>query len=276
MFVRILVLLLATLPLAAEIKTDVEFAVVEDVHLTLDAWMPEGKGPFPAVIVVHGGGFTAGDKQTYVKPLFDPLTRGGFAWFTINYRLAPKYRFPAAAEDVERAVHYVKSHAKEYKVDSKRIALMGESAGGHLVSFVGAQNKPKARVAAVVSFYGPHDFEARAVEAGKLSDSVKAFLGVSELNDKTRRVLREASPITYVKKGMPPFLLIHGTKDPLVPYEQSVKMCEKIKSAGASCEVFTVEGAGHGVGNWEKDPAFLPYKEKMVEWLKKTLRVRVS
>ncbi len=204
MFARTLALLLAALPLAAELKTDVEFAVVEDVRLTLDAWVPEGKGPFAAVIVVHGGGFTAGDKQTYVKPLFDPLTRGGFAWFTINYRLAPKYRFPAAVDDVERAVEWVKSHAKEYKVDAKRIALMGESAGGHLVSFVGAQNKPASRVAAVVSFYGPHDFEARAVETEKLSDSVKAFLGVSELNDETRRLLREASPISYVKKGMPP------------------------------------------------------------------------
>ncbi len=271
MFSRMLLLLLAVSPLAAELKTDIEFAVVEDVHLTLDAWTPAGKGPFPAVIVVHGGGFTAGDKQTYVKPLFDPLTRSGFAWFTINYRLAPKHRFPAAVEDVERAVQYVKSHAKEYKVDAKRITLMGESAGGHLVSFVGAQNKLAARVAAVVSFYGPHDFESRAVEAGRLSDSVKAFLGISELNDDTRRILREASPISYVKKGMPPFLLIHGTNDPLVPYQQSVKMCEKMKSIGASCEVFTVEGAGHGVGGWEKNPAFQTYKEKIVEWLKKTL-----
>lgn len=264
-------LLLAAFPLAAEIKADIEFAVVDGVRLTLDAYVPEGKGPFPAVIMVHGGGFTAGDKQTYVKPLFGPLTRGGFAWFTINYRLAPKYRFPAAVEDVERAVQYVKSHASEYKVDPKRIALMGESAGGHLVSFVGAQNKPASRVAAVVSFYGPHDFEARAVQHGKLSDSVKAFLGVAELNEHTRRILREASPITYVHKGMPPFLLIHGTNDPLVPYDQSVKMCEKMKQAGGSCEVFTVEDAGHGIGGWEKNPAFQPYKEKMIEWLKQSL-----
>ncbi len=82
-------LLLAALPAAAALQTDIEFAVVGQVRLTLDAWVPEGAGPFPAVIVVHGGGFTAGDKQTFVKPLLEPLTRGGFAWFTINYRLAP-------------------------------------------------------------------------------------------------------------------------------------------------------------------------------------------
>ena len=263
--------LLAALLLQAELRTDIEFAKVEDVSLTLDAYIPDGVGPFPAVIVVHGGGFTAGDKQTYVKPLFDPLTRGGFTWFTINYRLAPKYCFPAAVEDVERAVQYVRAHAREYKVDAKRIALMGESAGGHLVSFVGAQNKPTSRVAAVVSFYGPHDLEARAVQQGKLSDSVKAFLGLTELNDETLRSLREASPITYVHKGMPPLLLIHGAKDLLVPYDQSVKMCDKMKQAGAACEVFTIEGAGHGVGGWEKNPAYQAYKDKMVEWLKKTL-----
>ncbi|MBI3698110.1 MAG: alpha/beta hydrolase [Acidobacteria bacterium] len=270
----LLLLLAAALPLAAEMRTDVEFAVAGDVHLTLDAWVPEGKGPFAAVIVVHGGGFTNGDKQTYVKPLFEPLTQGGFAWFTINYRLAPQYHFPAAVEDVERAVEYVKSHAREYRVDPKRIALMGESAGGHLVSFVGAQNKRASRVAAVVSFYGPHDLETRAVQSKALRDSEKAFLGLTELNDETLRALREASPITYVKKGMPPFLLIHGTEDKAVPYDQSVRMCEKMKQAGNRCEIFTVEGAPHGVGPWEKNRAFQAYKEKMVAWLKQTLSGR--
>lgn len=267
----VLLLLAAALPLAAELRSDIEFAVAGDEHLTLDAWVPEGRGSFPAVIIVHGGGFTAGDKQTYVKPLFDPLRYAGFAWFTINYRLAPKYRFPAAVEDVENAVKWVKAHAREYKVDARRIALMGESAGGHLVSFVGAWDNPEARVAAVVSFYGPHDFEARAIKDGKLSDSVKAFLGVTELNEQSREIMRQASPITFVHGSMAPFLLIHGTADALVPYEQSVKMCEKMQLVGAVCEVFTVDGAPHGVGPWEKNPAFRAYKEKMVQWLRKTL-----
>jgi len=266
-----LILCLAALPVSAEWRADIEFARVEGISLTLDAHVPDSPGPFPAVIVVHGGGFTAGDKQTYVKPLFDPLTGGGFVWFTINYRLAPKHRFPAAVEDVERAVAYVRSHAGEYRADPDRIALVGESAGGHLVSFVGARSKPEARVAAVVSFYGPHDFETRAVQQTKLSDAVKAFLGLAELNAEALSALRRASPITYVQKAMPPFLLIHGTEDPLVPYDQSVRMCEKMKQAGATCELFPVPGAGHGIGGWEKNPAFQAYKEKMIEWLKKTL-----
>src|SRR5262249_29542197 len=131
---------------------DVPFTKVGADTLTLDAYVPEGDGPFPAAIVVHGGGFVNGDKQTYVKPLFDPLTDANFAWFTINYRLAPNHKYPAAVEDVESAIRYVRSHAAQYKVDPNRIALIGESAGGHLVSMVGARNKPDARVNAVVSF----------------------------------------------------------------------------------------------------------------------------
>lgn len=264
-------LVLAALPLGAELKTDIEFAVAGEEHLTLDASVPDGPGPFAAVIIVHGGGFINGTKTTYVTPLFEPLTRAGFAWFSINYRLAPKYRFPAAVEDVETAVRWVKAHAKEYKVDPRRIALMGESAGGHLVSFVGTHARHDDRVAAVVSFYGPHDFEARALQSKALKDSEQKFLGLTELNNDALVALREASPINHVHKGMPPYLLIHGTKDAAVPYDQSPKMCEKMKQFGNSCEVFTVEGAPHGVGPWEKNPEWQAYKVKMVEWLKKTL-----
>src|SRR2546422_263423 len=89
--------------------------------------------------------------------------------------------------------------------------------------------RPSLWFTAVVSFYGPQDLESRARSQGTLSDSVKAFLGVSELSNKTWETLRSASPITHVSKDMPPYLLIHGTKDDLVPYDQSVRMCEKMK-----------------------------------------------
>ena len=129
-------------PAPIGLKTDIEFAKVGDVSLTLDAFVPEGAGPFPVCILVHGGGFVRGDKQSYIKPLFEPLSKAGFAWFTINYRLAPQHRWPACAEDVETAVRWVKVHAKDYKVDVGRIALIGESAGGHLVSWVGTVTGP--------------------------------------------------------------------------------------------------------------------------------------
>jgi acetyl esterase len=141
----------------AALHTDITFASVAGTNLTLDAYMPEGKGPFPTCILVHGGGFTKGDKTSFIKPLFEPLSQAGFTWFTINYRLAPQHRFPACIEDTEAAIRWVKAHAKEYQVDVNRIALIGESAGGHIVSFVGTRGKGDTRVAAVVPFYAPHD-----------------------------------------------------------------------------------------------------------------------
>jgi alpha-L-fucosidase 2 len=265
-------LLLAATAAQAELRKDIEFARPGGVSLTLDAWVPEGTGPFPAVIIVHGGGFEAGDKTTYVPPLFEPLTRGGFAWFTINYRLAPKFPFPAAIEDCESAIRWVKANAAAYKVDPRRIALMGESAGGHIVAFAGAKFTAQTRVNAVVPFYGPVDLLARAEQEGKVNRNIQQFLALPEPLDDTARVkLREASPITHVNPRMPPFLMIHGTQDKGVPLDQSERMCAAMTKAGVACEIYAVAGAPHGIGNWEKDPAFQTYKQKMVEWLHATL-----
>lgn len=259
-----------------EVRTDIEYAQAGGEVLTLDASVPEGDGPFPTVIIVHGGGWRGGDKQFVgVKPLFDPLSKAGFAWFSINYRLAPKHHFPAPVEDVESAIRWVKEHAAEYKVDKQRIALTGESAGAHLVAMAAVRAKPDTQVAAVVPFYGPFDLEelARSKSTERAAQAVLSLVGATQLNDEAYRRLREASPINFVRRELPPFLLIHGTADKVVPYEQSVELCDKIKSVGGTCELFPVEGADHGIGGWEKQPAFQAYKLKMVEWLKTTLDV---
>ena len=109
----------------AELKTDIVFATAGGTNLTLDAFIPEGSGPFPTCILVHGGAWMNGSKTTYITPLFEPLSKAGFTWFTINYRLAPQHRFPACIEDVESAIRWVKAHATEYKGDPQRIALIG-------------------------------------------------------------------------------------------------------------------------------------------------------
>src|SRR5205807_4958916 len=126
----------------------IEFARREGVALTMDASLPEGPGPAPAVIWVHGGGFVTGDKKPQPKALLAPLEQKGWAWFSVNYRLAPKYVFPAQTDDVESAVAYIKAHAREFKVDGGRLVLIGASAGGHLVSFVGAHHDHGNAVAA--------------------------------------------------------------------------------------------------------------------------------
>jgi PhoPQ-activated pathogenicity-related protein len=271
MFRAISFVILAAFTLAAEMRNDIEFARPGGESLTLDAHVPNGKGPFPAVIIVHGGGFTAGTKQTYVPPLFAPLTEAGFAWFTINYRLAPKSAFPAAVDDVETAVRWVRKNASKYRVDPKRIALVGESAGGHLVAYAGARLRGKDAVQAVVPFYPPTDLVALTNHRGQLSDGLKGFVAVSERNAETDKKLAAASPVGQIHSAMPPYLFIHGTKDPQVPFSQSPLMCDAMRKIAARCEVYPIFDAGHGVGNWEKDAATFHYKSKMVDWLKQEL-----
>lgn len=263
-------LLLAASAFGGEVN-DIEYAKAGGVSLTLDAYVPEGKGPFTTIVIVHGGGWTNGNKRTYVTPWFKPLSEAGFAWFTINYRMAPDNKFPAPVDDVLTAVRWVKAHAKEYKVDTKRIVLMGESAGGHLVAMAAVKAKKQEQVSAVVDFYGPHDLLKRAVERNDPGPNLERFLGIKGLDDEAKRRLKEASPVNYVHKGLPPFLFIHGTKDPTVPFDQSPLLCDALKKLGNRCEVFPVEGATHGVGGWEKVPDQQAYKKKMVDWVKTTL-----
>jgi alpha-L-fucosidase 2 len=267
-----LFLLIECLTAAAADFKDVEFAHPGGVRLTLDVHVPDGAGPFPAAILVHGGGWVAGDKQQYITYIFQPLSDAGFAWFSINYRLAPQFKFPADSDDVESAIRFVKVNAAKYKVDPNRIALIGESAGGHLVSYVGARNQSDSRVAAVVSMYGIHDFVAAAVQWKPLPHELLDLFGITAVNVQTVPLLIKASPVVYISKEMPPFLLMHGSKDEDVPYMQSVEMCDKMKEAGARCDLITIEGAPHGMDHWEPHPEWLWYKKALVDWLKQTLR----
>ena len=256
------------------VTTDIEYSKPGGESLKLDAHVPEGKGPFPTVILVHGGGWTGGTKTAnFVQPLFPVLDRTGYAWFTLDYRLAPKHPYPAAIDDVEAAIAWVKSHSKEYKVDPKRIALMGESAGGHLVNLAGARNK--GRVKAVVCFYGPIDlieFTKQRFGDKPLDKNMTGFFGIKDrLDDAGAAKLREASPNTYLGKQTPPFLLIHGTKDEAVPYAQSTQHMALMKKIGKRCDRITVQDGIHGVINWEKDLKFQGYKDEMIAWLKKAL-----
>ena len=257
----------------AELKTDIEFAKAGEASLTLDAFTPDGEGPFPTAILVHGGGFTKGDKTTFIKPLFGPLSEAKFTWFTINYRLAPQHRWPASLEDTENAIRWVRAHAKEYKVDVNRIALIGESAGGHLVSMAGTRAKGDTALAAVVPFYAPHDLEFHVHTRGSVGPGLTGLLGINEeLSEANLKALREASPSHHLHAGMPPYLQIHGDKDDKVAHEQSVKFQEKMKALGNTCELITIPGGIHGMGGWEKLPTGADYAQQMIAWLRKTMK----
>jgi|SRR5579872_650164 len=263
-------ILLSICARAADFK-DLPYREVDGTQLTLDAHIPDGAGPFPAAILVHGGGWVAGDKEQYITYIFQPLADAGFAWFSINYRLAPQFRFPADADDVEAAIRWIKANAGKYKIDPHRVALIGESAGGHLVSYVGAESNPENRVAAVVSMYGIHDFITASIAWKPIPEEILKLFGIPAVDAQTAPALIKASPVVYIHKDMPPYLLMHGSKDGDVPYEQSVEMCDKMTKAGARCELLTIEGAPHGMDHWESHPEWLWYKKALVGWLTKTL-----
>ena len=276
----------ALLPAAAIERKDVEYGRPGGKALLLDLYVPDGPGPFPAAILVHGGGFDQGSKSTNVRPLFEPLAAAGFAWFSIDYRLAPEFRAPDAIADIDTAIRWVKANAKAYHVDAAKIALIGESAGGYLVDYAGTHFTPATKVDAVVSFYGPADY-ARLAELRRdhperfnmasinrhLANGGSArFLGMDKLDAEGLAKLHAMSPMFAVHRGMPPFLLIHGNKDDQVAYEESPAFCDAIRKVGTACELITIEGGGHGMNGW-KDPSTQHYKPEMIAWLKKTLRI---
>ncbi len=256
-----------------QVLNDVEFTA-EPMPLKLDAHIPAGEGPFPAIILVHGGGWRNGDKRaSFIQPLFPVLDRTGYAWFSIDYRLAPTWPYTAMIEDCERALQFVKKNARRFKVRPDRIALMGESAGAHLVNLIGVRNKKPNNVDSVVSFYGPMNLmdTLKLTPGGPINDGLKAVFGIDALDAAGVAKIQAGSPDTHVHRGSAPFLFIHGTDDAAVPYAQSPLGMELLKKAGVKCDLITVQGGIHGVINWEKDTRFHGYKQQMIDWLKMRL-----
>jgi acetyl esterase len=268
-------------------KKDVEYGRPGGHALLLDLHIPDGPGPFPAAILVHGGGFDGGSKSTNCKPLFEPLANANIAWFSIDYRMAPEFRFPEAKDDMASAIRWVKANAREYHVDVSKIAIIGESAGGFLVNYAGTHETPETKVAAVVDFYGPVDYAKLALErrdhperfnmksigAHFANGGSSRFFGAEQLDEAGLAKLHEVSPLFAVHKGMPPFLAIHGTKDDQVSYDQSPAFCDAMHKADVACELITIEGGGHGMSGW-KAPEMQHWKGEMIAWLEKTLKVR--
>ena len=263
----------------AEDFKDIEYSQAGNVSLKMDAHIPDGKGPFASAIIVHGGAWVAGDRVNNVKPLFEPLEKAGFAWFSISYRLAGDVtknpigmamKLGAAQGDVRRAVAFVKEHAAEYRVDPNRIALIGESAGGQLAAMAGLRPDADGAVAAVVAFYTPSDLAMLARTTALIPDNVRDAIKGKMIDNLLMAGLGEFSPINAVSKSAPPFLLIHGTDDNVVPIAQSERFCEKLRDSGGGCELYRVNEGGHGMRAWEVYK-LTDYKTRMVRWLQKVL-----
>jgi len=257
-----------------------ETATGETGELLLDAWIPPGDGPFPGVILAHGGGWEAGDKVTYLTPVMEPLARAGFAWFSIDYRLTPEHRHTDQLDDLRRAIRYVRHHAASFNVDPDRLATLGESASGQMVAQLATEPCPgradaadpvdreSCEVAAVVSFYGVYDFLPMVTDASPRSLLVRLF-GHPTLDDEGRKILRRYSPLYHVHPDMPPLLMINGTNEFL--WDQALELTDRLDEVGADHELVRLEGAGHGMESWEGRPEWAGYKTRLVDWLQATL-----
>jgi acetyl esterase/lipase len=240
-------------PTPSPLQIDLTYCTTADgVKLTMDLYQPKKMaGPAPAVLYVHGGGWTGGDKSDGAGLLFkEELVRRGYVMAAINYRLAPKYAFPAQIEDVKCAVRHLRANAAKYNIDPKRIGAIGGSAGGHLVSLLGVSDKEwdtgensdqSSRVQAVVDMFGPSDLKLMLAGSGR-----NFGLTIFNASGPDDPLLLAYSPVTYITPDDPPFLILHGDHDEVVPLEQSQILYDKLKAAGVPVEMVVVKNAGHG------------------------------
>ncbi len=256
------VLLCAARPTTAEIRQNIEYARPGGEALALDAFVPAGKGPFPAIIIVHGGGFTGGDRRHAVAPLREALSDGDFVWFSIDYRLAPAHKPSDASTDLDAAVSFVRHHARQFKVDSSRIALLGESAGGYLV-LMAASRLGANQIKAVAAVGGPAQLWTLAPE---IVAHVETAFGV-----KGEGPLRAVSPISHLQTSMPPVLLLHGSEDSHVPLAQAEALCQAMKAKQQSCELHVIPGGGHSANEWAAMPASGGFPAVLRNWLARRL-----
>jgi acetyl esterase/lipase len=253
----------------AEFHPDIEYGTAGE-SLRLDAQVPDGDGPFPVAILIHGGGWGGGDKAEVHVPPTSPFTDANFTWFSIDYRLAPEHRWPACIDDVRTAIRWVKAHAPEYKGDPERITLVGYSAGGQLAAFAAATAEEDARVQALVVLAGPTDLVADCERRGEVSPALQALFDRGpEIDDEARTILRDASPLNYLTAASPPTLLVHGTVDESVPYSQSVNYQARLQELGVPCELITIPGGSHRLREWKRRDA--SFESRMIDWLEATL-----
>lgn len=247
------------IPPSTTVYRDIAYATSTHERHRLDLYLPPSDGPLPLIVWVHGGAFRMGSKEDQVPTEYLAL---GYAIASLNYRLSQHALWPAQIVDCKAAVRWLRAHANAYNLDPQRFAAWGPSAGGHLVAMLGVTGNQRdfdqgehldqsSHVSGAVDYFGPTDFlqmDAHRPPDGMIhnvADSPESQLVGGHILEHPERV-RRANPVTYVTADAPPFLIVHGDRDPLVPHHQSVLLFEALRSAGASVEFYTVKGAGHG------------------------------
>ena len=254
------------LPAGVKLEKDIAYVEDGDESQKLDLYLPEkpSEKPLPLIVHIHGGGWRAGNRFPC------PVTRmvlKDYVVASIGYRFSQKAVFPAQIQDCQAAIRWLRAHAGRYNFDPGRVGVIGGSAGGHLSALVGTSGGKKAfptvgghedqsdRVQAVCDIFGPSDFSTVVRQAAEdrnvrnifafntPSDPYSSLIG-ARLDDKPKA--DAASPVHYVSKDTPPFLILHGTHDALVPYAQSVQLEAALKEKDVPVWLQTLPGSGHG------------------------------
>jgi len=252
---------------AYSLTADITYLRASGADLKLDVYRPSNAtGPTPVLMFMHGGGWTNGSKDSSLFA-FLPFLEMGWAVVNVEYRLADVALAPAAVEDCRCALRWIYQNAKQYKFDLDNIVTTGQSAGGHLALTTGMipesagldrqcpgdrrrawttgeLGTQEMKVAAVLDFYGITDVEdLMNRKPGTSGNFTEAWLGSAM--DRAA-IAKRVSPTTYVRKGLPPIMIIHGTADSVVPFDQATKLKKMLDAAGSLSEFYTVEGGGHG------------------------------
>ena len=281
---------LAQTPAPSGVEKNVVYGMFSGLALLMDVHRPE-KGNGLGVVAVTGTGFhgatsydapqmkeEANQLGVYVKP----LVTAGYTVFVINHRAAPQFRYPAAVEDAERAVRFVRVNAARFGITPDRIGAVGASSGGHVVSLLGvrsgpgdsgdadAVNRAEAKVQAVAAFCASSDLTAAFPTFASMA--IGSFLGTARPpNPKAPewKLYQTASPIHHVSSDDAPMLLIHGDKDQVIPFEQSEKMEAALRQAQVQTKLIRVPGAGHA---FAQQPDYPDFTGEMVRWFDTHLR----
>ena len=264
-------------PAGVEVLRDMTFSTAGDQKIQLDLYRPEEpSGKLPVVIWVHGGGWKNGSKDHCPAAW---LAAQGFAVASIDYRLTDQARWPAQIDDCRAAVRWLRENAGTLNLNPDRIGAWGSSAGGHLVALLGTLDAPvheqtSSRVQAVCDWFGPTDLltmPPNTISETRTEADIAQSNGAKLLGRTVRDVpelAKQASALYQVSEDDPPFLIMHGEKDPGVPLSQSQRLHEKLLTAGAQSELQVITGAGHGGKEFQTPEA----KQLVLDFFSKTLK----
>lgn len=247
--------------------SDIPYTCMDNPRQMLDLILPTKSGDksLPVIVFIHGGGWRRGNKKVGILRISDFVASGKYAGVLVGYRTSGEAKWPNQIHDCKAAIRWIRANATKYGIDANRIAVWGSSAGGHLAAMLGtsgddlkmdgtlgSHNNVSSRVTCVVDFYGPIDFlkmNRTAIKGAKIDhdapDSPESLLIGGPIQENIAKVAT-ANPITYVTSDDPPFLIVHGTKDPMVPFKQSELLHAALKRANVTSTLIAIEGAGHG------------------------------